>query len=161
MDKPTITLRRSRHRDVSAVAAIWRAAWLDGHFRLVPPELEKARTPGSFDSRAAGRVGATTVATVEKTIVGFVMVAGDEIEELYVAAEHRGTGVAQELIREAGRQLKERGYASAWLAVVAGNARARRFYERNGWRDDGPIAYPADTDHGTIEIPCHRYTKQL
>lgn len=93
MGEPTITLRRSDHKNVSAVAAIWRAAWLDGHFGFVPPELEKSRTPESFDSRAAKRVGATTVAVVEKAIVGFVMVAADEIEELYVAAGHRGTGV--------------------------------------------------------------------
>ncbi len=50
----------------------------------------------------------------------------------------------------------------AWLAVVPGNARARRFYERQGWSDEGPFDYPARLDDGgTIPVRCLRYTKPL
>ena len=47
------------------------------------------------------------------------------------------------------------------LAVVAGNARVRAFYERAGWRDEGPFDYGAAGDNGTIALPCRRYTKQV
>jgi hypothetical protein len=45
----------------------------------------------------------------------------------------------------------------AWLAVVPGNARARRFYERSGWADDGGFDYVA----GEITVPCRRYVKRV
>lgn len=33
--------------------------------------------------------------------------------------------------------LRRRGYRAAELHVAPANARARRFYERRGWRDTG------------------------
>ena len=50
----------------------------------------------------------------------------------------------------------------AWLAVVEGNARARRFYEREGWVDTGPLAYEAPhPEGGTVPVPVRRYEKQV
>jgi hypothetical protein len=51
---------------------------------------------------------------------------------------------------------------TAWLAVVPGNARARRFYERQGWYDAGPFDNPAFTrDGSTLLVPTRRYEKRL
>jgi GNAT superfamily N-acetyltransferase len=80
---------------------------------------------------------------------------------VYVAAAHRGTGVADALLAEAERLVAAAGHRRAWLAVVPGNARARRFYERRGWADEGPFEYAAATSAGTIAIPCHRYAKPV
>jgi hypothetical protein len=44
---------------------------------------------------------------------------------------------------------------------VAGNGRARRFYERDGWIDQGPIDYPAVSDRGPISVPSRRYVKRV
>jgi hypothetical protein len=62
---------------------------------------------------------------------------------------------------EAERQVGANGHATAWLAVVDGNARARAFYERAGWRDEGPFDYTAVSEGGPIVVPCRRYTKAL
>ena len=62
---------------------------------------------------------------------------------------------------EAERQVRMNGHPGAWLAVVAGNARARAFYERAGWRDEGPFDYAAASEGKTIVVPCHRYTKAV
>lgn len=70
-------------------------------------------------------------------------------------------GLAAVLLSEAERQVRANGHGKAWLAVVAGNARARAFYQRNGWYDEGPFVYAAAADHGSIAVPCHRYTKLL
>jgi GNAT superfamily N-acetyltransferase len=156
-----VTLRRARPEDADAVAEIWRLGWQDGHIGLVPQELVEARTEESFQARASERVGDTTVATVDGAVAGFVMVVGDEVEQVYVSARHRGTGVAGVLIAEAERQVGANGHDKAWLAVVAGNARARAFYERNGWADEGPFDYEAAGPDGPISVLCHRYTKLL
>jgi hypothetical protein len=42
-----------------------------------------------------------------------------------------------------------------------GNARARRFYQRQGWTDAGPLAYPAEVSGGTVSVLCRRYEKRL
>ena len=111
--------------------------------------------------RASERISDTTVATVDGAVAGFVMVVDDEVEQVYVAAPYRGTGVAQALLAEAERQVEAYGHGKAWLAVVAGNARARAFYERAGWVDEGPFDYAAATEDGPIAVPCRRYTKLL
>jgi GNAT superfamily N-acetyltransferase len=160
-ESPNVLLRRGAPADADAVAEIWRLGWLDGHQGLVPQELVEARTEESFRTRAAERVGDTTVAVVDGAIAGFVMVVDDEVEQVYVSAPHRGTGVAGALLEEAERQVRANGHSEAWLAVVAGNARARAFYERRGWRDDGPFVYAAATESGPIDVPCHRYTKSV
>jgi GNAT superfamily N-acetyltransferase len=156
-----VTLRRATLSDANAIAEIWRLGWLDGHEGLVPQELVDARTDESFRTRAAERVGDTTVAVVDDEVAAFVMVVGDEVEQVYVSSAHRGTGVADALLDEAERQVRANGHAEAWLAVVAGNARARAFYERRGWRDDGPFVYAAATAAGPVDVPCHRYTKDV
>jgi formylglycine-generating enzyme required for sulfatase activity len=45
--------------------------------------------------------------------------------------------------------------------VVAGNARARAFYERSGWVDEGPFLYSAGAEDGRVDVACHRYVKDL
>jgi GNAT superfamily N-acetyltransferase len=156
-----MTVRPAVAGDVDAVAAIWYAGWRDGHLGHVPDELVAYRTEESFYSRAAQRVADTTVAVVGDEVAGFVMVAGDEVEQVYVAQDHRGSGIAGMLLVEAERQVKAGGHAEAWLAVATGNARARRFYERSGWTDGGAFDYPAAVEGGTVPVPCHRYVKRV
>jgi GNAT superfamily N-acetyltransferase len=156
-----LSLRPATPEDADAVAEIWRLGWRDGHEGLVPQELVEARTDETFRTRAADRVEDTTVAVVDGAIAGFVMVVGDEVEQVYVSAPHRGTGVAGALLEEAERHVRANGHSEAWLAVVAGNARARAFYERSGWRDDGPFVYSATTEAGPVDVPCHRYAKRV
>jgi GNAT superfamily N-acetyltransferase len=158
---PTVTLRRAGLPDAPEVAEIWWLGWQDGHLGFVPQALVDVRTEESFRARAAERVGDTTVATVDGAVAGFVMVVGDEVEQVYVSRSQRGTGVAAALMDEAERQIGANGHTTAWLAVVAGNARARAFYERAGWSDDGPFDYAAAAEDGSIAVPCRRYTKLL
>jgi GNAT superfamily N-acetyltransferase len=161
-DGPQVALRAARAEDARDIAEIWHRGWQDGHLGFVPQELVDARTAASFRTRASERISDTTVATVEGAVVGFVMVVDDEVEQVYVAGSHRGTGVARVLIGEAERQVRANGRGKAWLAVVAGNARARAFYERAGWVDEGPFDYAAAAaEDGPISVPCRRYAKLL
>jgi GNAT superfamily N-acetyltransferase len=154
-------LRPARPADAEAVAEIWRLGWRDGHLGHVPRALVEARTDESLRARASERVNEMTVAVVDGEIAGFVLVVDDEVEQVYVAASHRGKGVADLLLGEAERQVRANGHSEAWLAVVAGNGRARAFYEKSGWRDDGAFDYAAASESGPIVVPCHRYTKPV
>jgi ribosomal protein S18 acetylase RimI-like enzyme len=156
-----VTLRPATSGDAPAVAAIWHTGWRDGHLGNVPDELVAARTEASFLQRAVERVPATTVAEVDGQVAGFVTVIDDEVEQVYVSADHRGRGVADALMEAAEQQLARDGHARAWLAVVAGNRRARRFYERRGWADGGLFDHQAPDGERPITVPAHRYVKDL
>ncbi|WP_027929058.1 GNAT family N-acetyltransferase [Amycolatopsis thermoflava] len=157
----TFLLRAMTCGDVPTVAAVWAASWRDGHVGHVNQALERIRTPASFVARAARRVPGTVVAESGSTVVGFATVVGDELEELFVASRARGTGIATALLRDAETRIAHNGAAKAWLAVVAGNTRARRFYEREGWIDAGSLDYAAEGENGPMVVPCRRYEKGL
>jgi ribosomal protein S18 acetylase RimI-like enzyme len=156
-----VTIRPAQPADAPAVAEIWRSGWRDGHLGHVPDELLTVRTDSSFDIRAGERTADTAVAVVGGAVAGFVMVVDDEVEQVYVARAHRGTAVAPALLAEGERLVGSGGHERAWLAVVGGNTRARRFYERNGWVDEGPFDHRAEGPAGPIHVPAHRYVKRL
>lgn len=157
----SVEIRPARDGDAAAVAAIWTAGWLDGHLGHVPAALVTVRSAESFRTRAAERVADTTVAVAGGEVAGFVMVVGAEVEQVYVAGAHRGAGVAGLLIAEAERLVAAGGHGPAWLNVVPGNVRARRFYERSGWSDAGPVDVPITHDGEVVTVPCHRYVKAV
>jgi GNAT superfamily N-acetyltransferase len=80
------------------------------------------------------------VAEREGKIVGLAVcsrAAGiAELRDLYVVPEAWGSGVARALHGAALDWMRPRA-DEAMLWVGEGNARARRFYEREGWRADG------------------------
>jgi GNAT superfamily N-acetyltransferase len=156
-----ITLRAAIAGDAPAIARIWHAGWPDGHLGNVPDALLAFRDESSFGRRAAERIADTTVAVVSGEVVGFTMVVADELEQIYVAASHRGRGVAGALLTDAERRVRAAGHDRAWLAVVPGNARARRFYERRGWTDHGPIEYLAEAGSEPVQVSARRYVRTL
>lgn len=147
--------------DAGTIARIWYDGWREAHLGRVPEALHAARTAESFGERAAERIAETAVAVVADEIAGFVMVVADEVEQVYVATAHRGTAVAAALLAEAERLVGENGHEQPWLAVIAANERARRFYTKNGWSDAGPFEYLASTAEGHIRVAAHRYVKAL
>jgi GNAT superfamily N-acetyltransferase len=155
-----LALRPARPEDAEAIADVWHLGWRDGHLGHVPDSLLEHRRLVHFGARVPPRIPQTTVATIASAIVGFVTVHDDEVEQLYVAQSARGGGAAVALLRHAEELIAER-FDTAWLAVVAGNARARRFYEKSGWRDAGGFDYAAEVTGGTIPVPSRRYEKRL
>jgi ribosomal protein S18 acetylase RimI-like enzyme len=156
-----VAVRAAVPDDAVAIGSIWWNGWRDGHIGNVPHALVELRTHESFERRARERIEDVIVATDGLEVAGFVMVDHDELEQVYVAADHRGTSVAERLLAAGESIVAGRGFAVAWLAVVEGNARARRFYERCGWTNSGPLDYVVE-DRGTrIEVPTLRYEKRL
>ncbi|MEO5852420.1 MAG: GNAT family N-acetyltransferase [Nocardioides sp.] len=159
MSEPT--LRPATDADLAQVADLWHAGWHDAHPGHVPDGLTAGRTLASFHERAAGRASDTTVAEADGMVVGFVMVVDDEVEQVYVGPGARGTGLAALLLTEAEQRVAASGHEVAWLAVVTGNARARRFYARHGWADEGDLPYEVTAGGTTYVSPCRRYTTRV
>jgi RimJ/RimL family protein N-acetyltransferase len=156
-----IAIRRAAGPDTRVIASIWDSGWREVHLGYVPEPLAEARTPESFVSRARDNIPDTIVATVNDSVVGFVVTVADEVEQMYVDAGARSGSVASTLLGAAEAAIAADGYPGAWLAVIADNARARRFYERCGWRDEGEFLYAASTQDGPVDVACRRYVKPL
>jgi ribosomal protein S18 acetylase RimI-like enzyme len=154
-------LRPAVDDDVETLAVLWHDGWCDGHLADAPAVLLKDRTLDTFRARTMFRLGDMTVATVDGAVAGFVIVTDDEVEQVYVDRAFRGTSVAKTVLHEGERRVGEQGYAEAWLAVVHGNERARAFYEREGWTDQGMQPYDVPATDPPLVWDVHRYTKRL
>jgi GNAT superfamily N-acetyltransferase len=159
-DWGVVTLRPATPGDAGRVAEVWQAAWYDGHRGHVADALIEARDPAYFRSRAAELVDHTTLAVDGEELLGVIIVKDDELVQIMVGAAARGRGAGAALLAEAERQVAAAGHDEIWLAVVPGNATARRFYESHGWVDCGDETYDAVTlDGGTVAVPVRRYVK--
>jgi putative acetyltransferase len=157
-------LRPATAADVEAVTEVFHRGWHDVHPGRVPDGLTERRTLQAFRDRVAARIAdtdETTVAEVDGVVAGFVMVSGDEAEQVYVDRAFRGTDVATLLLTEAERQIAAAGHDEAYLVVVRGNDRAQAFYTRQGWVDEGDVDYPVQALGEDFISPCRRFTKRV
>jgi len=156
-----MTLRPAQPADVAPLARIWFDGWHDAHAAILPDALCRDRTEESFRHRLAHGLHAVITEGPVGTPLGFAMVKGDELNQLYVAASARGTGLADRLMAAAEERLAADGVTVAWLACAIGNARAARFYERRGWVLAGEVINHLTTAEGPFDLLVWRYEKRL
>lgn len=163
-------LRPGGEQDAVALARLWYDGWREAHLDRVPEPLLAQRTPHALAGRMQQFLASPDPAVLSITVAesdgrpgGFVVTHLDEIDQLYVHADARGTGIAAALLTHGEDRIRAAGHPAAWLAVVEGNARARHFYERHGWRDAGPYDTWVWTTDGEarIPVPVRRYEKSL
>jgi RimJ/RimL family protein N-acetyltransferase len=73
----------------------------------------------------------------DQSVVGFAATRGNELLHFGTAVETWGTGTAVEAHDALVRALAAQGVTQARLRVFEENHRARRFYEKLGWRLSG------------------------
>jgi GNAT superfamily N-acetyltransferase len=76
--------------------------------------------------------------------------------QLFVRPPWWGSGLASALHAEAVRETASRGFTAMRLFTPAGQARARRFYEREGW---APAGEPFDNDE--FGLPLLEYRRAI
>ena len=144
-------LRLAEPTDAMAVARVHVRSWQAAYRGLIPDEyLDQLRAEDRaqrYDFSHADPVKPQTMVAVEEgQICGFVTIAASrdmalkdfgELCALYVDPEQWGRRMGVALVAAARVRLRELGYRSAFLWVLAGNLRAERFYARDGWTPDG------------------------
>jgi ribosomal protein S18 acetylase RimI-like enzyme len=147
--------------EIDCLARLWHDAWHETHAPLLPPELTRLRTFESFRERLQAALPSTRVAGPLDAPLGLCVLKGDELYQLFVSPEARGSGIAVALIADAEARLAERGVETAWLACAVGNGRAARFYEKSGWLMVGTVSNPADTSNGPFPLEVWRFEKRV
>ena len=119
-----------------AVARIHVRAWQEGYRGLIPAGfLEQMRPEDRAPRYTFGRPTGpqTTVALRDGSIVGFATVIDSELAALHVDPSAWRSGIGTALIAHARSAIAATGASEAHLWLLAGNSRAQRFYERDGW----------------------------
>ncbi|HET6837146.1 MAG TPA: GNAT family N-acetyltransferase [Gemmatimonadales bacterium] len=156
-----VDVRTTNEAEVDVLARIWYDGWQDAHAGILPEKLKRVRTLESFRERVGAALPDVRVAGPAGAPVGLCIIKGDELYQLYVSAEARGSGIAAGLLGEAEARMARNGVATAWLACAIGNHRAARFYEKCGWQRVGNMINRLETPHGIFELEVWRYEKTL
>lgn len=156
-----VQVRNAEPTEVQELARIWYDAWQDAHAALLPAALARLRTLESLAERLRGALPQVRVAGSRGAPVAFCIVKDEQLYQLFVKAEARGTGIAAALVADAEENLARNGVGKAWLSCAIGNDRAARFYEKCGWRRMGTVTGILETTDGGFPLDVWRYEKLL
>jgi GNAT superfamily N-acetyltransferase len=150
-----LLIREARENDAEGFSRAYEASWNAAMEPLIGRTLgeivafEERVTRFRKDMSAPAPGTQVLVAAREHEIVGLAVCrvedGAGEVQALYLVPSEWGSGTSDRLHKAALDGLRSLGAVDATLWVVEGNQRARRFYERNGWRADGE-AKPAPFD---------------
>jgi ribosomal protein S18 acetylase RimI-like enzyme len=154
-------VRAVEEQEIDHLAKLWYEGWQDAHAQIVPAGLRRWRTMNSFRQRLEAALSETRVVGPRGAPDGFYIIKNDELYQIYVSAQARGSGAARALMADAEVRLAKAGIETAWLACSIGNDRAARFYEKCSWRRVGVITYQAEISTGTFPLKVWRYEKRL
>jgi len=168
-----MTIEPATAEDAGAVAQIHVDAWRAAYAGIVPDDYLAALSVGQrlemWRKAIVDQVPELLVARLDGRVIGWVSfgpsrdegAAADagEIWAIYLDPGQVATGTGRALWLRTRDRLIERGFASAMLWVLAGNARAIRFYERAGFRLDADSAKRFTL--GGREVEELRYTTKL
>ncbi len=157
----TVQVRHAAITEVDALAQLWFDGWQDAHAAILPAALQRLRTLESFRERLLRGLSQVYAAGPVNMPLGFYMLKHDELDQLFVSAQARGTGVAAALIVDAEARLAAAGVRTAWLSCAIGNDRAARFYEKSGWHNVGRQIITLETTSGPFELEVWRFEKRL
>jgi GNAT superfamily N-acetyltransferase len=164
-----VTVRAARPEDAHGIAGVHVRTWQAAYRHAFPAEVLDRLSVAGRKATWRERLDAVTsiwVAVEGEAIIGFAAAGPSRTQEdiaelyaIYVLPDHWGSGAAHELMAAAIGWFREERFTTAILWVLADNPRARRFYEREGWRLDGART---EVVHGVeVEEALYRIILQL
>ena len=154
-------VRHAEFADLDPLATLWLEGWRDAHEGIVPKELARYRTLSSFRERLEAALPHLRVVGPVGKPLGFCSIQADELYQLYVSRDARGSGAARMLLSDGEHRLAGLGIQVAWLACAIGNERAAKFYEKSGWHRIGIMTSKLPTPDGIFPLDVWRYEKDL
>ena len=159
-----IVVRRAGLEDAAMLALVGAATFLDGFAGVLPGHAMVAHTAKHHVAEVYARALARPEVAAWLAVyargdapVGYAMLTppelpaetmreGDlELKRIYTLSRMHGSGVGQRLMETALAEARGRGAKRVTLGVHAGNARALRFYDRNGFARIGVRQFTVGT----------------
>jgi len=142
--------------DTAALAALGRATFIETFGHLYDPEDLAAFLPTHSEEAWREQLEspdfAVRVAEDGGALVGYAKLGPKslpyetaapalELRQIYVLKPWHGAGIAQALMEWVLAEARRRGAHELYLSVYVDNHRARRFYERYGFRFAAPYKF--------------------
>jgi ribosomal protein S18 acetylase RimI-like enzyme len=169
-----IRVRPAAVGDATAIAEVHVRSWQKAYRGIFPDDyldgLDVAERAETWAARLSQPNSTIVVETGDGAVAGFASsgpglahdgteLAGvGQVYAIYLDPQHWGAGLARPLLNEATDRLRAAGFTRAVLWVARDNARARRFYEKEGWAADGTET--VDTSFGP-PVTETRYQRPL
>lgn len=171
----SILVRDAVLADAPELGRVHVVAWQGAYVGIMPDEYLANLDPADNTEAWAGAIernpnptdGRRLVVELDGQVVGLSLVwpargedeAGlGELIMINLVPEAWGTGAGTALLVADVDALRDLGFNEAILWVAEDNARARRFYEREGWTPDGA----SKTEHiGGAQLAELRYRRPL
>ncbi|MHA6481414.1 N-acetyltransferase family protein [Paenibacillus sp. strain BS8-2] len=150
--EPRLRIREMTADDLSAVKSLYIGMYEEQKSFGMVMELNVGEVDHLLEAQLKSKMYVSQVAELNGDIVGFAVGAlvrypkkflqlSEEasfigfIHELFVAAEHRGAGLAGRLLSKMEEQFKEHGVDYVELHVLNDNELGQGFWEANGFRN--------------------------
>ena len=102
---------------------------------------------------AAGEV--FFVAEVDRRVVGFSVLHGDEVKAVYLHPDHAGRGIGRRLLEAVETEARTTGVAELHLTSTLTSV---GFYESCGYAKGAEQQHPVS---GGVMLTCVKFTKRL
>jgi ribosomal protein S18 acetylase RimI-like enzyme len=122
-----LVIRRYIDSDLDEVVSLWHRSWTYAFPNLKHPqsyEQWKFRFQNNYVNKDE-----VWVATISDQIVGFIVVSGSEIAQIFVDVDAQRNGIGTALLNQA-KQISPSGLR---LTTLQQNMQARQFYEKHGF----------------------------
>ncbi len=175
---PRPSVRAATVRDAAQLAAIHIRSWRAAYQGLLPQDYLDTLDTSDRAERWQHALQATDwsragvmVAAPGPDLLGFARFSPTrdedddpatvgQIRAIYLLPEAWGKGLGRRLMGSALARLAATGYAQTTLWVLETNTRARRFYEKNGWVQDGSTRIDDSQGFPMNEVRYRRHLKQ-
>jgi putative acetyltransferase len=143
-----VEIREARTDEAQLLAAVQELASVAALSHIFPPErypYPREAIKARWTEALADPSKRVLVAVTGDEPAGAALVSEQWLEGLYVVPEQWGSGLGGSLHDRALELVRELGSTRCRLWVLEENVRARRFYERRGWRENGEtrvVDYP-------------------
>ncbi len=125
--KSPVTIRKSTHADNAGVTRLVNTVVIEKYGHLLREDLLVFGAATVWDG--------SWVAEVRGRLVGVGRCEENSIDDLWVDRNYRGRGIGSALLAKLETEIALNKQGPAKLRVVSENLDAKKFYQKNGWRE--------------------------
>ncbi|WP_295162047.1 GNAT family N-acetyltransferase [uncultured Brachyspira sp.] len=144
-----VTIKKAEIKDVFDISKLHAICWKDAYKDIIPHSYLKRiyldDWCGEFEDGINNKTREAHIAYIDNNPIGVIshgksrsnMEGYGEIISLYIHPIYQGSGIGSLLLEHAVKYIKDLGYSNICLCVFDKNEKAKKFYEKNGFKYSG------------------------